>query len=286
MTLPSSGPLSIEDIANEFGGTAPHSLSEYYRGGGLVPDSSLTQSIPTSGSINVSDFYGTTNYTTLEILGEVNWLQESTTNTSSSQSVTIPEGTKSVIFMGNIGTNNRRQTLHTTATLGGNALTEVISVNNTISAFTEYVFDSIIYAGNTSLTGTQTATFNYDGGQAVYGSFHSILFLNKEFNSFVASSADSVATTTNPASLSLTKYGEGIQLGAATLKPPVTMTNMPTLVGSFADNTTARAYLFGYGLTSGTYNEASALNTDAIEINNDNGETFCAATFAPTKFNN
>jgi len=285
MTLPSSGPLSIEDIANEFGGTVPHSLSEYYRGGGLVPDSSLTQSIPTSGSISVSDFYDTTNYTTLEILGVVNWLQDSTSNTSSSQSVTIPEGTKSVIFMGNISTNGSRKTLHTTATLGGNALTEVISVNKPISAFTEYAFDSIIYAGNTSLTGTQTAVFNYTNSQAVYGSFHIILFLNKEFNSFVASSSDSIATTTNPASLSLTKYGEGIQLGAATVRATVNMTNMPTLVASFADGGSTRAYLFGYGISSGGYNEASALSTAASEMSNDFGETFCAVTFAPTKFN-
>lgn len=35
--LPSSGPLSINDIAGVMGGTAPHSLNEYYRGGGLVP---------------------------------------------------------------------------------------------------------------------------------------------------------------------------------------------------------------------------------------------------------
>jgi len=282
MTLPSSGPLSIEDIANEFGGTAPHSLSEYYRGGDFVPDSSLTQSIPTSGSISISDFYDTTNYTTLEILGQVDWLQDSTTNTSSSQSVTIPEGTKSVIFMGNIGTNSGRDTLHTTATLGGNALTEVISINSPLS---EYTFDSVIYAGNTSLTGTQTATFNYDGGQAVYGSFHIILFLNKEFNSFVASSSDSIETRTNPATLSLTKYGEGIQLGAATVRATFDMTNMPTLVSNGADGGSTRTYLFGYGITSGTYNEASALSTAASQMRNDFGETFCAVTFAPTKFN-
>jgi hypothetical protein len=283
MTLPSSGPLSIEDIANEFGGTAPHSLSEYYRGGSLVPDSSLTQSIPTSGLINVSDFYGTTNYTTLEILGQVTWVQNSTNDYFSSQSVSIPEGTKSVIFMGNIGTNGSRKTLHTTATLGGNALTEVISKNNSLA---EYTFDSIIYAGNTSLTGTQTATFNYNQAQAVYGSFHIILFLNKEFNSFVASSSDSIATTTNPGSLSLTKYGEGIQLGAATVRPPANITNMPNLVDGFPSASNDRDYVFGYGITSGTYNESSTLNTAASIMRNDNGETFCAATFAPTKFNN
>ena len=59
MALPSSGTLTMADIAGEFGGSVPHSLSEYYRGGGLVLDTSLTASIPTSGLIKLSDFYGT-----------------------------------------------------------------------------------------------------------------------------------------------------------------------------------------------------------------------------------
>lgn len=49
MTLPSSGPLSMSQIAAEFGGTAPHSLSEYY---GAAPG------VPASGTIKYSDFYG------------------------------------------------------------------------------------------------------------------------------------------------------------------------------------------------------------------------------------
>ena len=59
MTIKSSGPISlIDDIVVQFEGTAPHSLTEYYRGGGLVPDSTTTASIPTSGAISFSDFYG------------------------------------------------------------------------------------------------------------------------------------------------------------------------------------------------------------------------------------
>lgn len=57
MALPSSGPLSIQQIATEFGGTVPHSLSEYYRGGGLVPNTPLNLAIPTSGQIAIGDFY-------------------------------------------------------------------------------------------------------------------------------------------------------------------------------------------------------------------------------------
>jgi len=58
MALPSSGQLSINDIVGEFGGSAPHSLSEYYRGGSLVPNSSTNSSVPTSGQIKITDFYG------------------------------------------------------------------------------------------------------------------------------------------------------------------------------------------------------------------------------------
>lgn len=58
MALPSSGQLSINDIVGEFGGSAPHALSEYYRGGSLVPDSAINSGVPTSGQIKITDFYG------------------------------------------------------------------------------------------------------------------------------------------------------------------------------------------------------------------------------------
>jgi hypothetical protein len=58
MPLPSSGALSISDIVAEFGGSAPHSLSEYYRNGSFVGNNSDNQNIPTSGAISIKDFYG------------------------------------------------------------------------------------------------------------------------------------------------------------------------------------------------------------------------------------
>lgn len=57
MALPPSGPLSLSQIQGEFGGSNPISLSEYYRNGGLV--TSNNTSVPTSGTISVSNFYGT-----------------------------------------------------------------------------------------------------------------------------------------------------------------------------------------------------------------------------------
>lgn len=50
MTLQGSGAISIGDIAAEFGGTTPHSISEYY---------SADVGVPASGTIALSDFYGT-----------------------------------------------------------------------------------------------------------------------------------------------------------------------------------------------------------------------------------
>ncbi len=45
MTLQTSGSISISDLVSEFGGSAPHSLSEYYRGGSNVP-STITTGVP------------------------------------------------------------------------------------------------------------------------------------------------------------------------------------------------------------------------------------------------
>ena len=279
MALPSSGTLTIADIAGEFGGSAPHALSEYYRGGSLVPNVSQNNSVPTSGAISISDFYGATNYVALSILGNTTWVTGNTSSTTSSQSVSIPAGTKSVVIMGGVGTNGYRHTRHTGASLGGVALTEVISKNN---ALAEYTFDSAIYAGNTSLTGTQTAAMTYTNAQANYGSGHMIIFLSKPFNSFTASSSNSVATTGNPATLSLTAFGEGLQLGTATVRGLNTITNMSTVTGLTQGD--SRNSIYGFQISSGSYNVSSSLSTSASNISNDFGETFVAATFAPTKF--
>ena len=53
MALASSGSLNFSQIAAEFGGTAPHSLSEYYPllGQGVT-------GLPSSGTFNFSHFHG------------------------------------------------------------------------------------------------------------------------------------------------------------------------------------------------------------------------------------
>lgn len=61
MTIKASGTISLLDIVDEFGGDPPHALTEYYRGGGRVPDIPQNSLIPTSGTISLIDFYGAVN---------------------------------------------------------------------------------------------------------------------------------------------------------------------------------------------------------------------------------
>lgn len=56
MALPSSGAISLANIQTEFGGSNPISLSEYYRGGAYVTANNT--GVPTSGAIQLDDFYG------------------------------------------------------------------------------------------------------------------------------------------------------------------------------------------------------------------------------------
>lgn len=61
MVLQASGQISMGDIVAEFGGEAPHALSEYYKGGAYVQNIAQNAAVPTSGQIKLSDFYGAGN---------------------------------------------------------------------------------------------------------------------------------------------------------------------------------------------------------------------------------
>ena len=57
MALQTSGAISLLNLQNEFGGSNPINLSEYYRGGGLVPSTASTTTYepgPTSGNFSAA----------------------------------------------------------------------------------------------------------------------------------------------------------------------------------------------------------------------------------------
>jgi len=110
MTLPASGPLSLNDIKGEFGpvgSPANVALGNYYAGGAYVPPgtSGTYGAVPSSGTISIQNFYGTTAFTP----GTV-------TYTSSSGVFTVPSGTTTIYIeivggagAGGYGTNDSFQ---------------------------------------------------------------------------------------------------------------------------------------------------------------------------------
>ena len=103
MTLQSSGAISLSNIAGEFGGSTPHSLSEYYRGGGLVPNITPNNSIPTSGQISMSQFYGST--ATLPIDNNISCTVQTYTVGTGKNAFTV-YGANSSMSDGSVVTNN------------------------------------------------------------------------------------------------------------------------------------------------------------------------------------
>lgn len=97
MAIANSGTLSLGDIQTEFGGTPPTEMEEYYRGSG-VPEAPENQNVPTSGTISLSDYYGSSNITFQLSLSFSTTEQTITTGTedlqqlfSTSAAVTIPD---------------------------------------------------------------------------------------------------------------------------------------------------------------------------------------------------
>ena len=105
MTIESSGAISLgttagtdRSISGELGGTQPHALSEYYRDGSYsdgISISASSTSIPASGEIKFSDFYGVaapetgnlsnTWFTSFGPLPPFSWANESYTSTTNPQ---------------------------------------------------------------------------------------------------------------------------------------------------------------------------------------------------------
>lgn len=71
MTIVSSGAISINSLVGEYGGSAPHAMNEYYKGGSLVSNHSGNANVPTSGTIDLQDFYGASNSSPSDLTVEI-----------------------------------------------------------------------------------------------------------------------------------------------------------------------------------------------------------------------
>ena len=88
MAIKSSGSLAISEIVTEFGGSTPHSLSEYYAGAGVVASGTQDtdgNAVPSSGAIKISDFYACSKF-----------VAQSFSSLTSSTTSTVPAGANAV----------------------------------------------------------------------------------------------------------------------------------------------------------------------------------------------
>jgi hypothetical protein len=162
MALQASGTISINDLVAEFGGSAPQSLTDYYRGGGLVPDITANNSVPTSGAISLEDFYGASNadYTPDSInfnnLGPGDTLGNTVTVTGINQTITVR-------FAGSY--TNGTATVYKNSISQGNVPSsgnlDVSCVNNDTLRID---YADTLQSGTPSIGGTINVTNESDGG--------------------------------------------------------------------------------------------------------------------------
>lgn len=156
MTIQSSGPVSLSDIQTEFGGSNPISLSEYYRGGAYVPSSQT--SIPASGLITLSDFYGTSDETIITVT-------QGKSDSSSGWVISYVRGYNGISGYAIIG--SRTPTSFAGRTVGRALFTNISYVGNfhlsLSGTLAKSFFTSATFQGSSALL-TANATFSTSGG--------------------------------------------------------------------------------------------------------------------------
>lgn len=149
MAVP-SGTVSMTNLATEFGGATPHSLSEYYRGGAYV-NSAVDSKVPTSGVVSLNDFRGVSQIVPpiISYQGHVN---------STTRTITVPTAGDKIIYCCT-GSENDSGGVLSSATIGG--VSAVIqyapSVSDTTGHFWRYMSNG--QGGATTISYSQ-----YGGG--------------------------------------------------------------------------------------------------------------------------
>ena len=156
MAIPSSGvPISMDTLNTEFGGG--FALSSYYRGGSFVPSSPQNTAIPTSGTISLGNFYGSSNRMIVSLTASGNNYDVYTNRGPSYQAgktdltVTVP---------GTIGSTSTG----TYAMLVPSAF----SPTDTVTIVNNGVIQGMGGAGSDGAPSTTPATTAASGGNAVY----------------------------------------------------------------------------------------------------------------------
>ena len=275
MALPSSGVLTLADIQTEFGGTNPISLSEYYRGGGLVPDSGLNAAIPTSGAISVSDFYGAANIVPLDLT-----VQGAQVNrppgTYTGVSIGTANASRMVVLQGSTNGAASTYTAPTSITINGTAMTKVSYLSSFIAwakVPTGTTADIVITGGNVSAAGyaTRIITLNTINTTATQTAVSAV--------TLIPGSAGGISMTTNPVATDGVFIWSGTYWGGGPYAPFMrTISNNPS--GAVITLTAANSNLNSGGVTNfGAYSTCSTTDSRYAQLTGNTGGSKSNAYF-------
>jgi hypothetical protein len=169
MALPSSGPLTLAQIQGEFGGSNPISLSEYYAGGGLVPagTSGTYGAVPSSGTISIRNFYGTSAVVFVPNIQTFAGASSSGSTANSNYVVLVTDGTGGLSDQQSGPTFNQWGTPAPTSGVGSGyeCYFQIISQSGFVSFFTDGGgFNTWVSINTNRYAGFEKAVFNSSYG--------------------------------------------------------------------------------------------------------------------------
>ncbi len=213
MTLPTSGAISLSDLQNEFGGPSPIPLTNYYRGGNYVPNTSINTKVPTSGSISIESFYGADVAVTVEITGTGSVSSTAGSNVFSLgiTSSAPPTGYSWSTTAGTLSsTTSSAPTLTLSESTAGSTITATVSCTVSVGAHTYPTSSTCSYTNDTTVSYTTSISGGGTHSSGSSAGFDAVFQLTASTNvpnpsySWTSTGGGSLsATTGNPVTLTL-----------------------------------------------------------------------------------
>jgi len=248
MVIKSAGALGLSaDVVAEFGGTAPHDVSEYYRSGVRVPSGTENINIPTSGRILFSNFYGSVNES-FSVVTSAGSIPEGSTATFQVRTTAIVDGTK--LYWSTSGSA-------TAADFTDSALTGSITIVNNAAQFTRTLKKDLLTEGTQSFN-IQLRTGSVSG--TIVSTSSTVVILDESITPPVA---PSITFSRSPATIysgdsatlswSVTGATKVELVGIGTVSSTGTRSVSPTYSGSGATSTTNYQLLATNTTVTATY---------------------------------
>ena len=170
LAIPSTGACSLQTIQTEFGGTNPISMSEYYAGGAYTPAGTKGNlgAIPTSGSISIGHFRGSSNIVTMPPAGSMPTFYRSSSTLSGTYTFNVgisdPSPRRVVAFSGSVanlaqGTMNITSlTINGQQMVGTNQIYTYHFLNNGVQGIRTWIAWAEIPTGTTATVTVTTST--------------------------------------------------------------------------------------------------------------------------------